>query len=137
MSTASAWFVALTILVYWLYIERVISAEEAFLESQFSERYADWVAHTPCFLPRLSRWRAPDLCFSLRSVLRREYPGLIAIGVVFTLVELVSDTLLEGEPFGRWLVSDRQWVVFFVATVASGLIIRMMKKQHWLDGADR
>jgi protein-S-isoprenylcysteine O-methyltransferase Ste14 len=133
LGTTSLWFAALSMLVYWVYIERVISAEEAFLIERFGATYQSWMASTPCFLPRLSLWRPPAVGFSLRAVLRREYPALIALGVLFTLVEFVSDTLFEGEPVARWLVTDRQWVIFFAATVAGGIFLRILKKLHVLD----
>lgn len=133
LATTSLWFAALSMLVYWLYIERVISAEEAFLIERFGASYQNWMARTPCFLPRFSLWRSPTMGFSLRAVLRREYPALIAIGVLFTLVEFISDTLLQGEPVSRWLITDRQWVIFFAATVVVGMSLRVLKKLHWLD----
>jgi len=137
LATATFWFVAVTMLAYWLYIERIISAEEAYLAEEFGEAYDDWAAETPCFLPRVSRWKAPDLSFSLRLMLRREYPGFIALATAFTLVELISDVFLEGEPFRRWLVTDRDWVIFFVTAMAIGLTIRSLKKLHYLDAAGR
>ncbi len=137
LSTTSLWFAALSMLVYWLYIERVISAEEAFLAKRFGAAYESWVARTPCFLPRFSLWRASSLRFSLRSVLRREYPALIALGVAITLVEFISDALLEGTPVSRWVVTDRVWLIFFIVTVACGTFLRILKKLHVLDVADR
>ena len=137
LSTTSAWFVGLSILVYWLYIERVISAEEWFLASRFGDAFRAWAKSTPCFLPRLSLWRAPAMRFSLRTVLGREYSGLVAVGVAFTLVEFISDTLLEGEPPARWVVTDREWVIFFAVTVGIGTVLRFMKKCRWLDASGR
>jgi protein-S-isoprenylcysteine O-methyltransferase Ste14 len=133
LATTSLWFAALSMLVYWLYIERVISAEEAFLAQHFDASYESWIARTPCFLPRFSLWDPPAVGFSLRSVLRREYPALIAMGVLFTLMEFVSDTLLDGESVARWFNTDRQWVIFFAATVSIGMFLRIIKKLHWLD----
>lgn len=133
LGTTSLWFAALSMLVYWIYIERVISAEEAFLIERFGATFQSWAARTPCFVPRLSLWRPATVEFSLRTVLRREYPALIALGALFTLVEFISATLMEGEPIARWLVTDRQWVIFFVATVALGMFLRILKKLHWLD----
>ncbi|HEX4023436.1 MAG TPA: isoprenylcysteine carboxylmethyltransferase family protein [Steroidobacteraceae bacterium] len=137
LSTTSILFAAVTALMYWLYIERVISAEEEFLVQRFGDGYREWVGQTPCFLPRFSQWRSPQMSFSVRSVLRREYPALIALGVAFTLVEVVSDVLLEGEPWRSWLVTDRGWVFFFAITVLAGLGIRLLKKLHWLDAEGR
>ncbi len=137
LGTTSLWFAALSMLVYWLYIERVIAAEEEFLARHFGAAYDSWVARTPCFLPRFSLWRSSSVEFSLRAVLRREYPALIAVGVLFTLVEFVSATLLQGQSVARWFITDRQWVIFFAATVAVGTFLRILKKLHWLDAPGR
>jgi protein-S-isoprenylcysteine O-methyltransferase Ste14 len=137
LATTSPWFVALIVLFYWLYIERVIAAEEGFLAERFGTDFQRWVARTPCFLPRPSLWRSAAMQFSVRTVLRREYSGLMSVGVAFTLIEFVSDTLLEGEPMARWFVTDRGWVIFFAVTMFLGLLLQFMKKRHWLDAAGR
>src|SRR6185437_12571082 len=51
LATSSGWFVIVSVLVYWLYIERVIAAEEAFLETHFGDAFRAWAQSTPCFLP--------------------------------------------------------------------------------------
>ena len=61
-----------------VYYERIILAEEAFLLERFGDAYRRWAAEVPVFLPRLHGWRRPALPFSLRSVLRREYPTWLA-----------------------------------------------------------
>jgi hypothetical protein len=137
LATASGWFVAVTVLAYWLYIERVICAEEAFLAEQFGDDYQAWVTTTPCFVPRLAHWQASDMAFSLRTVLRREYLGFIALAVAFTLVDFVPDVVLGGEPISSWLVTDRGWVVFLAVAVVLGLAVRLVKKLHLLDTAGR
>jgi protein-S-isoprenylcysteine O-methyltransferase Ste14 len=137
LATTSGWFVAFGVLFYWLYIERVIAAEEAFLAERFGDEFRRWTTRTPCFIPRLSLWHSPAMTFSLRTVLRRESSGLIAMGIAFPLIEFISDTLLEGEPVLRWLVTDWQWVVFLGATLLVGLVLQLMKKLRWLSVSGR
>lgn len=137
LATTSIWFVLVSLLTFWLYIERVIAVEEEYLSTRFGEQFQRWVRHTPCFLPRPSLWRPPQMPFSLRAVLRREYSPLIALGVAFTLLEFISGTLLEGEPVVRWVVTDREWVLFFAATLLIGLTLQFMKKRRWLDAPGR
>ena len=48
---ANAWFVVVFILVYWVYYERIMYAEEQFLRRKFGTVYTDWAAHTPAFIP--------------------------------------------------------------------------------------
>lgn len=82
------WFAVMAVLAYWLYYERIIMAEEAFLVKEFGETYQQWTQHTPALVPRLKNWRSPRCAFSLRTVLRREYSGLFAIVTVFSMMEM-------------------------------------------------
>lgn len=82
------WLVAVVIPVLALYYERIIAAEEAFLLQRFGQDYADWAARTPAFWPRLHGWQAPDMTFSLRTVLRREHASIFGAVLALYLVEL-------------------------------------------------
>ena len=68
---SNVWFVVVCSLIHWLY-ERIMFAEEAFLRGKFGQAYLDWSVGVP-FWPRSLRWTAPDVQFSLRNVLKREY----------------------------------------------------------------
>jgi hypothetical protein len=115
----------------------VIAAEEAFLTERFGDEFRRWTTRTPCFIPSLSLWHGPAMTFSLRTVLRRESSGLIAMGIAFPLIEFISDTLLAGEPVERWVVTDWQWVVFLGATLLVGLVLQLLKKLRWLSVSGR
>ncbi len=128
MAMSVWWYVAIASLAYWLYIERVIAAEEHYLARKFGDDYAAWVARTPAFLPKLTGWRAPDAPFSARTVLRREYNGLMAVATAFLVQEAVLDLWFEHEPFGQWLVEDRAWVMVFAAAAVAFAVLRTLKK---------
>ena len=79
-----------------LYYERIIGAEETFVQRKVGKTYTDWGARTPVFIPK--PWRSrPELPFSFRTVLHREYNGLFFIVVAFTLIEPIDDVLLQGD----------------------------------------
>ncbi len=123
------WFALLFGLAYWLYIERVIAAEERYLTERFGEPYDSWSARTPAFWPRLTGWQAPDLRFSPRTVLRREYNGFYAIVCAFVALELVSDIFYEHLTLAAWVAEDSFWVALFAAGTAVFFTIRMLKKR--------
>jgi len=75
-------------LAFWLYYERIMAAEEAFLANKFGETFNAWVANTPAFLPALSLWKPADLPFSIRTVLRREYTGFLVVAAFHTGVSM-------------------------------------------------
>jgi protein-S-isoprenylcysteine O-methyltransferase Ste14 len=110
-------------LVFVLYYERIMYAEEKFLADRFGTAYREWAERTPAILPRLADWRPAELPFSLRNVLRREYNGLLAIVVTMFLFEAVGDMVYEGK-----LEVDPLWRVLLPAIFAIWLILRTLKK---------
>lgn len=128
------WLVAIFALLYWLYIERVIAVEEAFLEAKFGDDYRAWAAKTPAFIPKLANRTAPSNSFSLPFLLRREYNGLLAVGAAFFALELILDVFVQHEPFGEWVQEDFAWVVLGATTLTLFLLLRFLKtRTHVLD----
>ncbi len=123
------WLVALGTLGFFIYMERIILAEEKFLSEKYGSEYNDWRAKTPVIWPKFKLWQKPELPFSLKTVLRREYPGMMAVGAVFFATELITDLFFEGEEFFAWLADDFIWPVAFVLIMAFGLTLRHLKKK--------
>jgi protein-S-isoprenylcysteine O-methyltransferase Ste14 len=63
----SAWLAVWYTLSFWLYYERIMAAEEAFLHREFGAAFEHWARATPAFVPRLRRWSPPTLDSSLRK----------------------------------------------------------------------
>ena len=82
----NVWFTVVCCLLYWLYYERIMFAEEAFLRVKFGQAYLDWSVDVPSFWPRNLKWVAPDVEFSLRNVLKREYNGFFAVFLSLAMV---------------------------------------------------
>jgi protein-S-isoprenylcysteine O-methyltransferase Ste14 len=122
-----AWVGLVVVLAYALWIERIVAAEEAYLAKRFGAAYALWAGRTPAFLPRPGNWRPPDLPFSWRSVLRREYAGLLVIASAFLALEVSTDLLIEGEAPARWISEDAVWVLVFAVAAAIFLALRLLK----------
>ena len=76
-------------LVYWIYYERIMFAEERFLESQFGDEYIQWSMTVPAFIPKFSQFEKGDIPFSLRTVLRREYAGVFSMVFCYAIVDYV------------------------------------------------
>ena len=122
------WFVLLTTMFFALYYERIIFAEERFLEAKFGAAYSDWAARTPVFIPRPSLWNSPALAFSARTVLKREGHGLYLIVFVFTAISLVDHVLVKARPPATWAGEETGWVIFFIIGTLAFLILRGLKK---------
>ena len=50
---------------------------------------------------------------SFRRILRRAYEGFYLIAVVFGMIELMDDILIEAEPLATWLREDAFWPASF------------------------
>lgn len=122
------WLIALGCLAFFIYMERIILAEETFLAETYGRQYTDWREKTPVILPSFKLWQKPELPFSWKTVMKREYPALIAIGSVFFITELVTDLIFEGENLGEWLIDDWAWPVMFAVFLVAGLTCRYLKK---------
>ena len=53
--TFNWYFVIIVSLLYYLYYERIMFAEERFLERKFGQDYLDWASNLPAFVPKLSQ----------------------------------------------------------------------------------
>ena len=71
MSLMVWWLVLICALGFFIYMERIILAEEAFLEETYSDEYRNWRARTPVIIPDFRLWKAPEMKFSIRTVLKR------------------------------------------------------------------
>ena len=71
------WFILLSVLIFWLYYERIAFAEEEFLRKKFGDAYLEWANKTPAFIPRFKNWKKPELPFSLKAALKKEYSGSV------------------------------------------------------------
>ncbi|MBX9826582.1 MAG: isoprenylcysteine carboxylmethyltransferase family protein [Xanthobacteraceae bacterium] len=133
-----AWCVVLiAAIAFALYYERIIFAEESFLEAKFGEDYRRWAGSTPVFFPNFRLWQAPLRTFSIRTVLRREFHGVYLVVVIFTLVELGHD-LTEGASLSGWIDGDFAWAAFFWTGTLFYLILVFLKKRtKLLEAAGR
>ncbi len=123
------WFVVIGVLAYWIYIERVIAAEERFLTEKFGPVYTEWAKRTPIFVPDVRLWQKPEMPFSFKKVLRGEYNGLMAVGTVFFLNNFITDILVQREDVASWLAQDWFWFAEFIVISTIFVVLRTLKKK--------
>lgn len=116
------WAPVIVSLVFWLYYERIMFAEEEFLRRRFGAVYAAWAASTPAFVPRPHNWRAPAERFSWLTVLRREHSSLLALIASLSALEVVSEHAATGR-----VVLGPLWGTALVITVALCVGVRALK----------
>jgi hypothetical protein len=122
------WLVTLISLVFFVYMERIIFAEEDYLRGKFGAAYDAWCEKTPVIIPRFHLWRAPSMQFSLKTVLKREYQGLLGVGTAFLAIEFVTDVIFKNENFYEWLREDYVWPSTYIFILAFCLTLRYLKK---------
>jgi hypothetical protein len=126
--TFSPVFFIIFSLAYWLYYERIMFAEERFLERKFGEEYTNWSQTVPAFLPAFSRYKKGKIPFRWKPVLRREYSGLLATLVGFAYVDLLRNIFHQEEFIWKNSLSA------LIAGLIVVLVLRTAKHStKWLD----
>ncbi len=121
------WLTLIYILSFWLYYERIIFAEEAYLRNKFGDEYLAWANVTPVFVPKIRNYRKSNLPFSLRNVLRREYNGFFAVIVVLFVLEVAGDVVAENK-----IEVDLMWTVLLGVGFIVWMALRTLKKKTTL-----
>lgn len=115
-------FVIIVTLAFWLYYERIMFAEERFLERKFGDSYMEWANRTPAFIPSIGKYVKNVVPFSFVSVLRREYSGILATVVGFTFI----DDLRRYFEYGNFELQT-PWHFALVASLLLVVILRSLK----------
>lgn len=131
-ATRSAELVIAVTLIFVLYYERIVSAEEAYLEDKFGEVYRSWASKTPWLLPNLRLWVPAELPFSWRRAIRSEYNSLFGVTSALFIVEHgrtlswadLKDVIWAGRP-----VLDPFWSAVFVVGALVYVVCRSLKKR--------
>lgn len=128
----NVWFTICSCLLYWLYYERIMFAEEFFMRQKFGEAYTHWAAKVPAFWPKLGGWIDPEMDFSIRNILKREYSGFLATVVSFLFLNVIKNFFESG----TWQL-NYFWVYFTVAAAVLTLILKTLKKAGKLEVTGR
>jgi protein-S-isoprenylcysteine O-methyltransferase Ste14 len=115
-------FILIISLIFWLYYERIMFAEERFLEKKFGDEYLDWSNKIPAFIPNFSNYKTSSIPFSIKTVLRREYSGVLATIISFCFVEMLRNYLI-----GEELISHNL-ICVLIATLTVCLLLRTLKR---------
>ncbi len=121
------WMPTIYTLGFWLYYERIMAAEEKFLTTKFGETFTKWADSTPAFFPRSFRWQAPELEFSLRTMLRREYTGLALVALLHASYEQIEHAVTEHR-----FIFEINWFLYLMASLVTYFTLRGLKKHTTL-----
>ncbi len=120
--TFNIYFVIIVSLAFWLYYERIMFAEERFLERKFGQKYLDWSLKVPAFIPKHSAFIKGAIPFSMITVLRREYSGVLATVFGFFFADMLRMYFVNNTI--DW---DRVSTYVLFAIIIIALILRSLK----------
>lgn len=126
-------FTIIFILIYWLYYERIMFAEEQYLRRKFGDQYDIWSDKVKAVLPRFKGFVKPSLRFSIKNVLKREHNSFVNIFVIYIVLDLFRNYFLSGRIN---ITTDWMWV-----SVPAGFIWLVIwiidKRTTWLEVSGR
>ena len=122
-------FTIVFILLYWLYYERIMFAEEQFLRRKFGDIYDKWSEKVASFIPFSFNYIPSKLQFSFRNVLKREYNSFINIFAIFILLDVFRNHFLSE----RFELTE-MWMWLFAGAFVIWIVVRTIHKQtKWLE----
>lgn len=119
--TGNLWFIVAFCLMYWVYYERIMYAEEQFLRGKFGEEYLKWSDGVNAFIPSFKNFKKPLMPFSWKKVLAKEKNGLFALFLIFCAFDITGE-LIKGETnFNYFLIA------MCVLTGLSYIVLKLLK----------
>ena len=120
--TINPLFVLIVTLLFCLYYERIMFAEEDFIRKQFGEEFECWAKNTPAFIPSLKKMKPSEIGFSIKAVLRREYSGMFAAVTAFVFVDVVRDYFNESS-----FTLNKTYIYCLGVAAVLALLLRSLK----------
>lgn len=117
------WLVLAVTLVYFLYYERIMYAEEEFLRKKFGEPYVVWAEKVPAFFPDFRKWKTPTQKFSFKMILKREYTGFLGVIVGFVALKFFANLIGQHQ-----LKMKMASIVFLGVGLIIYVILRYLRK---------
>lgn len=99
MLIANIWFILVFCLVYWVYYERIMYAEEAYLREKFGDNYLNWANTVPAFFPKLKSYRKPTLPFNWMKAIKSEKNSFAALTLIFCLFDIIGQIITQRYNF--------------------------------------
>ena len=110
-------------LIFWIYYERIMFAEEEYLREKFDDKYIQWAAMVPAFIPSFKKYISPKGSFSLIQILEREYTGICGIICMFMIL-IISCNIIENVE--EWIPDS--WKILIIINGLLYISLRTVKK---------
>lgn len=123
--TGNMWFVVSFVLLYWLYYERIMYAEEMFLHGKFGNQYEEWAGKTPSFIPNLKNFKKTEYPFSFKKILKKEKNGINAIFLIFFAFDFADHVIKAG----KFVIVRNFWFYAMIISFTIYFILKFLKRK--------
>jgi len=130
--TGNVWFIGIFCLIYWIYYERIMFAEEQFLRRKFGTVYEQWAETTPAFFPKFKLFTKPALSFSWKKVLKKEKNGVLALFLIFSVLDVIGEWITKGNNYNYFL-----FAACILSVISYGVLKFLKKKTQVLNEENR
>lgn len=120
--TFNVWYIVIVSLLFWIYYERIMFAEERFLERKFGDSYVNWSMGVPAFWPSMKNYVPGNIPFSMKTIMRREYTGITATMIGFIFVAYLREWFMTKE-----VPVSLNYVYWLAGALLISLIFRTLK----------
>lgn len=131
--TQTFWFIIAFILLYWLYYERIMYAEEEFLRQKHGLTYLEWANKTPAWIPKWHNYTPPALPFNWRKVIRQEKSGILNLFLVIFVLKTSAAYITTGQ----WQTNHNYWLIGLIASCIYYTTIKILQKTTHLLVVDK
>jgi protein-S-isoprenylcysteine O-methyltransferase Ste14 len=122
--TQNFWFIVAFIMLFWLYYERIMYAEEEFLRQKYDQQYLQWAKQTPAFIPNIAKWQTPKHPFNLTKVIKQEKAGILNLFLVIFILKSIGTYFATGQ----WQLDNQFWLYGLIASIIYYIIIKILQK---------
>ena len=122
--TETFWFIVAFILLFALYYERIMYAEEEVLRQTYGDTYLRWAKQTPAVLPNFRQWKTPLHRFDLRKVLRQEKSGIVNLLLTICALKTIGNYIATGQ----YLFYPHHWYWALLASIIYYIIAKVAQK---------
>jgi hypothetical protein len=107
-------------------------AEEQFLRRKFAQKFTEWSAGVPAFIPKFKNFIKPNLSFFWKKVLKKEKNGLLATFLIFSIFDILGQYINHKSNYNYFLIG------MCILTGLSYIVIRYLKNNtNLLEEIDR
>ena len=101
----------------------IINHEEIFLKNKFKSEFISWKKITPRLIPNFFIYKKSNIKFNYKSLLRREYAGILAILICTAYIDTLHIYISSSS-----LVISKNLLFLIITMIIISLILKYLRK---------